>query len=237
MKSKSTLNLWKKLCGTVSVIITLNASTAAQPLNIIKQKDAFLKQQALDSMNQLVLLEDFIQPLFVDFKYATINNFTNQILYKEPAVIVIRKVAIALQKIQEELKAQNLSLLFYDSYRPYTVTEKMWEIVPDERYAANPKKGSAHNKSIAVDVGIINLQTKTPLVMPSDYDEFSIKAHHNYEAASDEAIHNRNFLRKMMEKYGFVALETEWWHYSFPNNTNYPLFDIDFKELKLWLRN
>ena len=35
-----------------------------------------------------------------------------------------------------------------------------------------------------------------------------------------------------MEKYGFVALDTEWWHYYLPNAKYFELLDIDFKQLK-----
>ena len=35
-----------------------------------------------------------------------------------------------------------------------------------------------------------------------------------------------------MEKYRFNAFETEWWHYSWTNDRNYEVFDIDFKKLK-----
>jgi D-alanyl-D-alanine dipeptidase len=35
-----------------------------------------------------------------------------------------------------------------------------------------------------------------------------------------------------MEKFGFRALETEWWHYSWPNDRQYDVLDISFKKLK-----
>jgi D-alanyl-D-alanine dipeptidase len=31
-----------------------------------------------------------------------------------------------------------------------------------------------------------------------------------------------------MEKYGFSALATEWWHYSMPGAGQFPLLDLDF---------
>ncbi len=39
------------------------------------------------------------------------------------------------------------------------------------------------------------------------------KAHHEYQDLSDEVKENRLLLRTLMEAHGFVALETEWWHY------------------------
>jgi D-alanyl-D-alanine dipeptidase len=34
-----------------------------------------------------------------------------------------------------------------------------------------------------------------------------------------------------MEKYGFKALDTEWWHF-FWNNSDFDVLDIDFKKFK-----
>jgi D-alanyl-D-alanine dipeptidase len=36
-----------------------------------------------------------------------------------------------------------------------------------------------------------------------------------------------------MEEAGFVALDTEWWHYSLPQAAQrFALLDLDFKQLK-----
>jgi D-alanyl-D-alanine dipeptidase len=108
----------------------------------------------------------------------------------------------------------------------------MWEIVPDERYAANPAKGSGHNRGIAVDVTLVNLLTGKELAMPTDFDDFSEKAHHDYMHLDSTIIANRKILRDVMEQHGFVALQTEWWHYSLPDPKKYQLMDLDFDQLR-----
>ena len=35
-----------------------------------------------------------------------------------------------------------------------------------------------------------------------------------------------------MEKHGFKALDTEWWHYYLPNTADFELLDIRFNDLK-----
>jgi D-alanyl-D-alanine dipeptidase len=35
-----------------------------------------------------------------------------------------------------------------------------------------------------------------------------------------------------MEKYGFKALETEWWHYYLDKGDKFEVLDISFDELK-----
>lgn len=109
----------------------------------------------------------------------------------------------------------------------------MWKIVPDERYAANPAKGSGHNRGIAVDVTLVKIATGEELPMPTAFDDFSEKAHHNYMQLSNEIIANRTLLKTIMEKHGFTPLATEWWHYSLSGmGEQFELLDLNFKLLK-----
>lgn len=67
--------------------------------------------------------------------------------------------------------------------------------------------------------------------MGTGFDNFSDTAHHNLKNLPPEILKNRALLKETMEKHGFKALETEWWHYSWPNNRNYEVLDIDFRKL------
>lgn len=174
-----------------------------------------------------------VPDIVYDFPYATKNNFTGSKLYNNGSVTFVRlPVAKALAKVQKELRNLGYGLKIYDAYRPYTVTKKMWEIIRDERYVANPAKGSGHNRGLAVDVTIIDLQTMKELDMGTGFDNFTDTAHHTFKNLSPTVLSNRLLLRGLMEKQGFKALETEWWHYSWTNDRNYDVLDIDFKKLK-----
>ena len=187
----------------------------------------------IDTSKRMVPLECCIKPLITDFKYATKANFTNRILYRKPAAYLRLPAARTLQNVQKELIAQGLTLVILDAYRPYSVTKIMWQVVPDERYAANPANGSGHNRGASVDVTIANLTTGIELEMPTAYDDFSEKAHHNYQELNETVKKNRQLLRNVMEKHGFVALETEWWHYSLPRAAQrFDLMDLSFKQMK-----
>jgi zinc D-Ala-D-Ala dipeptidase len=201
-------------------------------LQVIEDEKAYCQTVSADSNKRMVLISQYISPLIVDFKYATKNNFTHAVLYHHAEAFVRLPVAKALQQIEKELHQKGLGLKFYDAYRPYSVTEKMWKIVPDERYAANPAKGSGHNRGIAVDVTLINLKTGAALQMPTAFDDFTEKAHHDYMTLDSIVIINRTLLKNVMEKYGFIALPTEWWHYSVENYASDELLDISFDLLK-----
>ena len=142
------------------------------------------------------------------------------------------EVGIRLQKVQDSLHAVGCSLFFFDTYRPYAVTKKMWEIVPDDRYAANPAFGSGHNRGIAVDVSLADKATGKPLPMPTAYDNFTDTAHQNFMDLPEDVLKNRNLLKGVMEHFGFRPLSTEWWHFSLPDGAKYPVLDLTFADLK-----
>ena len=134
--------------------------------------------------------------------------------------------------MQDELVKQGLGLKLFDAYRPYAVTVLMWELIKDERYVANPKNGSGHNRGIAVDLTIIDLQTGKELNMGTGFDNFSDTAHHSFTALPKEVMRNRTLLKTIMEKNGFKSLDTEWWHYSWPGAPHFDVLDISFRKLK-----
>jgi len=123
-------------------------------------------------------------------------------------------------------------LKIYDAYRPYSVTKKFWDLVHDERYVANPAKGSGHNRGIAADLTIIDLKTKKELKMPTGFDNFTDSAHHDFVNLPGDILKNRKLLKETMEKYGFLEFATEWWHYSLPEPEKYDVLDLSFGELK-----
>lgn len=202
-------------------------------LVVIKDSKILQKEISLDSNKRMVNLLIFIPGLKIDLKYATTQNFMHQKLYPPIQTTFLRKPAAdSLKKVVEYLKRQNLAIIIFDAYRPYSVTKKMWEKVKDDRYAADPSKGSGHNRGTAVDLTLINLQTKKELSMGSGFDNFTDTAHSDFTNLSPEILKNRNILKNAMEKYGFIQLITEWWHYYLPYSSSYELLDISFSDLK-----
>jgi len=202
-------------------------------LEIVSNKIAFIKTVQMDSSKQMVALSIYLQPLVTEWKYATEDNFTKKVLYKNPCAYMRIEAALALQKVNEELKAKGLGLKIFDAYRPYSVTKKMWKAVPDENYAANPAKGSGHNRGAAIDLTLYDLATGNELRMPTPFDDFTQKAHHNYMNLDSVVLVNRQILKDAMVKYGFMPLPTEWWHYYLPNAAQrFELIDLSFEQMK-----
>jgi D-alanyl-D-alanine dipeptidase len=118
-------------------------------------------------------------------------------------------------------------LKIFDGFRPLSVQKKMWEVFPHPGYVADPKKGSRHNRGAAVDVTLIRLADGAELPMPTPYDDFTTKAHRNFNELPAEAILNRALLERVMAKHGFIGLPTEWWHFDDNDWERYPILDVD----------
>lgn len=214
-------------CYTTSTFSQVNKLVIANYKN-------YLTEIKADSNNTLINIQKLIPSIQVDLQYATNNNFTRQILYPSYAKAYVRlPVAKALVAVQQQLKKYKLSLKIYDAYRPYTVSKKIWSLVHDERYAANPIKGSGHNRGMAVDVTLVDLTTGIELPMPTNFDNFSDTAHHTFMQLSKMVLSNKELLRTIMEQNGFKSLNTEWWHYTFLTSTNFSTLDLSFKEMRI----
>ncbi len=68
--------------------------------------------------------------------------------------------------------------------------------------------------------------------MGTGFDNFTDSAHHNFTQLPEKVLANRILLKTIMEKYGCIALNTEWWHYSLPDAKKYGLMNLDFGEFK-----
>lgn len=175
--------------------------------------------------SELVDIQAFIPGIQVDLKYATTDNFTGQVVYEFNQCLLHKDAALKLRDVQAELETMDLSLKVWDGFRPMAAQWKFWEIIPDERYVSDPRKGGRHTRGTAVDVTVVT-KDGIELVMPSAFDDFSEKAHRNYMNISFDAIQNRELLEAVMLKYGFIGLSTEWWHFDLIEWKNYPSLDF-----------
>jgi D-alanyl-D-alanine dipeptidase len=207
---------------------------STKKLSITNKWNDYKKEVKADSTKQMIELKSLMPNIVYDLRYATTNNFMHRLMYPANTNKTFLRLpaAHALARVQHELNEKGLGLKIFDAYRPYSVTEKFWELVHDERYVANPAKGSGHNRGIAVDLTIINLKTGEELNMGTGFDNFTDSAHHDFTNLPEEVLQNRSLLKTVMEKHGFKLFETEWWHYFIANGDRFEVLDIDFKKFK-----
>jgi D-alanyl-D-alanine dipeptidase len=180
---------------------------------------------------ELIKLDNTIK---LDIRYARSDNFVGKPVYKEARAFLQRPAAEALLRVHKKLKEKNLGLVIFDGYRPWSITKLFWEVVAEDeqKYVADPKKGSKHNRGCAVDLSIFDLKTGEFLPMPSDFDEFTERASPDYKGGTKEELANRDLLRKLMEAEGFVVNKNEWWHFDYKDWENYGLYDIAFSDIR-----
>lgn len=201
--------------------------------SVIREIQDYDAQVAGDSAKEMLELKSAARDIIYDLRYTTSQNFTGKPLYPAGTKFTFLRLpaARALAKVQADLAKRGYRLKVFDAYRPYSVTKQLWELVRDERYAANPLKGSGHNRGIAVDLTIVEFASGRELPMGTGFDNFSDTAHHSFSGLPAEVQRNRQLLKWAMERHGFRALETEWWHYYYADGIHYDLLDISFREL------
>ncbi|NKI27069.1 M15 family metallopeptidase [Arenibacter sp. 6A1] len=183
--------------------------------------------EALQSLNDttFVRLADYSGDFVYDMRYATENNFLKAKVYDCAECYTRVKTAKALLLANEELKKKGFKIKFFDCYRPHEVQFKMWAIVPNPQYVANPVRGSIHNKGGAVDITLVTLDGQE-LDMGTDFDFFGKRAYHDNLDLPQPILNNRLLLKQTMEKYGFWSIRTEWWHYNLSSGSNDEIADF-----------
>ncbi len=216
----------------INFVSAQNLPVSSYGLNYINSIPLYKESLINHPEKQMISLKN-ISGIILDLRYASSDNFMHKKLYsgKIKTTFLRKRVYQALDSVNRYLAGLGLVIVVFDAYRPYSVTEKIWKIVKDDRYAANPSKGSGHNRGIAVDLTLADLKTHKLLSMPTGFDNFSDSAHQDYEELNPELKKNRRLLKQVMEKYGFIPLPTEWWHFSWPENTGFEILDLEFEQL------
>ena len=215
----------KKAIDTMSdsvIVLDTLAQTRIAP------SENSLKSLVTVADTTFVRLADYSNDFEYDLRYATENNFLKAKVYDCAECYTRVKTAKALIKANKDFIKQGYKIKFFDCYRPNSVQYKMWEIVPNPQYVANPVKGSIHNKGGAVDITLVTIGGDA-LDMGTDFDFFGRKAYHDNMDLPQEILHNRKVLKETMEKHGFWSVRTEWWHYNFSSASNDRIADFKWE--------
>jgi D-alanyl-D-alanine dipeptidase len=155
-----------------------------------------------------VSIKEYSSDFVFDMKYASPDNF--------------------LINANNEFITRGFRIKLYDCYRPLDIQKKMWKIVSNPMYVADPKKGSIHNRGGAVDITLVD-KNGNELDMGTKFDHFGKEAGHNYLQLSENVLENRTLLREVMLNNGFTAFESEWWHYNSIDGNLLPLANFKWQ--------
>lgn len=187
------------------ILLLLSFNCAAQ--NATTNKDVVL------SDSTFVNLKTFSDQFVFDMKYATEDNFLQSKVYDCAECFLRYKTVKTLIEANQKFLAVGYRIKIFDCYRPLDVQIKMWKLVPNPIYVANPAKGSIHNRGGAVDLTLVDKNGKE-LDMGTSFDHFGIESAHDYEGVSPEVKSNRALLKSIMESCNFLSFRSEWWHYN-----------------------
>ena len=187
-------------------------------------------QKPIFELEGLVDILDVDQSIRIDLKYATSQNFTRLKLYAFPLGLLRYEMAKNLAKASFLAQREGFFLKIWDAYRPVSVQKFFHDITPEDqrKYIPSVEK-SVHPRGIAVDLTLTDIHGKE-LDMPTEFDDFSTRAHANSTEATPTQIENRERLREIMKNSGFEMSPVEWWHFNGAPLEKYSIIDLDFND-------
>ena len=190
-----------------------------------------------DDTRGFVSVGEVIPDVLLDIRYYSSFNFIGERIdgYEEPAVLLTREAAEALAAVSREAMRQGFRLKIFDAYRPQKAVDHFvrWaedpadtrmkayfypdlekkDIIPQHYIAEH----SGHSRGSTVDLTLFEMNTQQDADMGGTFDFFGEKSHPDYAGVSEVQHANRMLLQKLMVKYGFRPLESEWWHFTLEN--------------------
>ncbi len=205
----------KTLLSFTFVLVFIKCKTANETkLAQDKQpKIEIISSQRVINDTTFVSLKQMSNDFVYDMKYATSDNFLKQAVYDCPECYLRSKTIISLIEANKEFIQLGYRIKIFDCYRPLSIQKKMWKIVPNPIYVADPSKGSIHNRGCAVDITLVD-STGKELDMGTPFDFFGEASSHNYIGVSEDVKKNRLLLKEIMLKHNFKSFDSEWWHYN-----------------------
>lgn len=181
-------------------------------------------EKRIQDSTDLVNIQTIIPDIIVDIRYATNNNLLGQAIYNFNKCYLRETTANKLKNAFNEFKEIGVGLKVYDGYRPLSVQQQMWKLIPDDRFLANRENGNRHSRGTSVDVTLVDLDG-VEINMGSIYDAVGPAAERNYADLNERTRIFRDILLSVMAKHGFVGSDKQWWHFDDINYRNYQPLD------------
>ena len=202
---------------------------ASTTLQNKETKEPQVKNKKIEVQDtSFVNLKEYSTDFVYDMKYATEDNFLKSKVYDCAECYLRLKTVKALVKANSKFMKLGYKIKIYDCYRPLDVQKKMWALVSNPIYVANPSKGSIHNRGGALDITLVDNNGKE-LDMGTPFDFFGPEASHDYYNFSKEIIENRALFKKIMISSKFESFDSEWWHYNLKNAKLDPISNFKWR--------
>lgn len=197
----------------------------------------------------LIDIATLVPDIHLDIRYAGSENFVGEKVrgYLAPKCYLLRPVAEALQKVEQDLRRQGLALKIFDCYRPVRSVKHFvaWAADLDDQrtkptYYPNLDKNtllgggyiaesSGHSRGATVDLTVVRCVGNdcAELDMGTAFDFFDARANTDHSNITQAQRANRHVLVDTMARHGFRNYPMEWWHYTLqPEPTPHTAYDI-----------
>lgn len=184
-----------------------------------------------------VAVNDEIPSLTFDIRYYSADNFLGTRVpgYESAKCLLTRPAAEALKSAQREIAAKGFTFKIFDCYRPQRAVDHFvdWVNDPGDRrmkamYYPNEEKSrlidkgyiadrSGHSRGSTLDLTLVEIASSEELDMGTPFDYFDTLSNTADPRITDQQKRNRQVLKTVMEKHGFVNYDKEWWHYTLEN--------------------
>lgn len=239
-----------------STLLANDSPDSIQANDTIPDSPGPEKAQFKEPYPGFVYVKDYVPDVIEDIRYSTNNNFMGAVVngYKSNSAIITKKAAEKLKEAADEFRKDGYVIKIYDSYRPQKAVDHFvrWAKTSDQKNKANyyptiAKKNlfpryiaskSGHSKGSTLDLTICDAQTKKEVDMGSHFDYFGPPSHTTFlgsypEGNADKKVEKKHqdkrlYMKRVMERHGFINYANEWWHYTLKNEP-YPhkYFDFD----------
>lgn len=229
------------LCLLWAIVWVPPHAAAAEPVQV---STATTPEQA-----GLVDIASLVLDIRLDIRYAGRDNFVGEKVhgYLAPKCYLLRPVAEALQRVEQDLRRQGLALKIFDCYRPVRAVKHFvaWAADRDDQrtkpmYYPNLDKNSllgggyiaersGHSRGATVDLTIVRCQDGdcAELDMGTAFDFFDVRANTDHPGITPAQRSNRQVLVDAMARQGFRNYPMEWWHYTLqPEPTPHTAYDV-----------
>lgn len=233
-------------CGIASII------TLAACLPIARADEPPPQRSPAKTAAQagLVDIRRLVPDIAEDIKYAGSDNFVGRPVhgYLAAKCLLLRPAAMALARVERELRAQHYRLKLWDCYRPARAVADFVRWAHDlsdqrtkpQHYPTLDKSQllgdyiapvSGHSRGATVDLTLERCAADGThcalLDMGTGFDWFGVRAHTDASDIDAARLANRHRLRAAMEREGFRNYPLEWWHYTLtPEPVPHLLYDV-----------
>ncbi len=194
-------------------------------------------EQKQEKTSEFIYLKDYVPTIQEDVRYYISDNFVGRPIvgYKKPVCLLTKAAANALFGVQSILYKKNFGLRVFDAYRPQMAVEDFfqWSQEPQDqkmKKAYYPRinkadlfdlhyiaRHSGHTRGSTIDVTLVDLLTGEPLDMGTPFDFMDPLSHPACRTITLAQFNNRMLLQTTMMEFGFLPIETEWWHFTLKN--------------------